>query len=229
MEGTASFDHTCRVWDLRQPLRRDHPVKTLHTGGCNVMCNFSPDDSHLLCSGVDTRITQFEVPSWRQGPNGFPLREPTHQDRYRRSIYMETGRHFVTAATEEAHMHIMSIGGECLGVVDFHKCGQYWKDGVLQVKSKMNPLGMVPMSRAMAPQGPGDAIVASHEVAAHELLGSDAGASRSQRMAGCAFIQSVRTHPTQQNRLGVLLCPAQGDQSCIALVDLDPKCLRAAR
>lgn len=38
----ASFDHSCKIWDLRRPLRS--PVKMLRTDGHNVMCTFSPDD-----------------------------------------------------------------------------------------------------------------------------------------------------------------------------------------
>jgi len=125
---TASFDHTCKVWDLRQPLTRDRPVKTLTTGSHNVMCVFSPDDKYVLCSGVDTRIMQFEVPSWRQTPQHFPLREPMHRERYRRSTYLATGRHFVTAATEESHMHLMTVDGAKLGVVDFRGVVQHWAE-----------------------------------------------------------------------------------------------------
>jgi len=117
--ATASFDHTCKIWDLRQPLTHDAQVKTLNTGGHNVMCVFSPDDKHVLCSGVDTRIMQFEVPSWRQSPEHFPLREAVHRERYRRSTYLSDGGCFVTAATEESHMHLMSVHGKKLGVVDF--------------------------------------------------------------------------------------------------------------
>jgi len=124
--ATASFDHTCRVWDLRQPLTPNRAVRTLATGGQNVMCCFSPDDTRLLCSGVDTRIMQVEVPSWRQTPTRFPLRDPVHQDRYRRSIYMSSGQHIVTAATEEAHMQLLSVEGTNLGTVDFRDLGQRW-------------------------------------------------------------------------------------------------------
>jgi len=129
MFATASFDHTCKVWDIRQKIKPDSPVKTLNTGGHNVMCIFSPDDKHILCSGVDTRLVQFEVPSWRQTPERFPLREPMHQERYRRSSYLATGQHFVTASTEESHMHLMGVDGKKFGVVDFRGVVQDWGDG----------------------------------------------------------------------------------------------------
>merc|ERR550525_147342 len=97
---TASYDHSCKVWDLRQPLISSRSIKNLITGDRNVMCTFSPDDTLLLRSGVDTQISQFEVPSWHPFPERFPFRESVHEDRYRRSAYFASGRHFATAATE---------------------------------------------------------------------------------------------------------------------------------
>jgi len=124
--ATASFDHTCKVWDIRQPLVREHPITTLATGGHNVMCDFSPDDTRLLCSGLDTRVMQFDVRTWRQVPQKIPLRDPVYADRFRRSIYLTSGRHFVTAATEETHLNVMSVEGENRGTVDFKDTVQHW-------------------------------------------------------------------------------------------------------
>lgn len=124
---TASFDHTCKIWDLRQPLGRDRAVRTLNTGGQNVMCVFSPDDRHLLASGVDTRLVQYDIGSWRQTPQNFNLREAQHPGRYRRSMYLVDSPHIVTAATEESHLHVMSVtDGESLGVVDFRGVVKKW-------------------------------------------------------------------------------------------------------
>mmetsp|Transcript_56998 Transcript_56998/g.149969 ORF Transcript_56998/g.149969 Transcript_56998/m.149969 type:complete len:167 (+) Transcript_56998:85-585(+) len=39
------------------------------------------------------------------------------------------------------------------------------------------------------------------------------------------FVQSIRTHPTIKTRVGVLLSLTQGEQSYVALVDLDPRVL----
>jgi WD40 repeat protein len=190
--ATASFDHTCRVWDLRRPLARGRPIASLGTSSCNVMCTFSPDDSRLLCSGVDTSITQFEVPSWRQTPARFLSRRSTHQDRYRRSMYLGSGHHFATAATEESYLHVMSVEGDNLGKVDFQSLGHHWTStGIFN-----------PASRGAAVSQ------------AHQTLPSE-----------CTYVQSLRPHPVVQGRLGVLLCPPDSDQSCVALVDLDPQAL----
>jgi WD40 repeat protein len=116
--ATASFDHTCKVWDLRRPLNHSHPVQSLPTDGLNVMVTFSPNDRYLLSSGIDTRITQWELPSFRQAPS-FPLRAPMHQARYRRSMYLADSTRFVSAATGESHLRVLSTSGKNLGVVDF--------------------------------------------------------------------------------------------------------------
>mmetsp|Transcript_43802 Transcript_43802/g.93169 ORF Transcript_43802/g.93169 Transcript_43802/m.93169 type:complete len:894 (+) Transcript_43802:144-2825(+) len=119
--STASIDHTCKLWDLRQPVVREGPVKVLRTRGPNVMCTFSPDDSHILCSGVADGLEQFEVPSFRRTPVRFPLGHSPHAGptRYRRSMYLATGRHFVTGTTEESRIRVLSVQGDDLGTVDF--------------------------------------------------------------------------------------------------------------
>ncbi|CAK0793381.1 unnamed protein product [Prorocentrum cordatum] len=86
--------------------------------GPNVMCTFSPDDTLMLCSGVDTHLSQFEVASGRAFPERFPLRDPAHRDRYRRSAYMAGGGHFATAATEESHLSVLSVHGRPVASVD---------------------------------------------------------------------------------------------------------------
>lgn len=151
--ATASFDHTCKVWDLRQPLAHDRPVKTLNTGGHNVMCVFSPDDRYVLCSGVDTRIKQYEVPSWRQTPEHFPMRKPVHRERYRRSTYLANSRHFVTAATEESHMHLLSVDGRKLGAVDFRGVVQAWNTKTSdELSFLLNPNCLQARNGSMLPQ-----------------------------------------------------------------------------
>lgn len=251
--ATASLDHTCKVWDLRQPLMQERPVKTLNTGGHNVMCVFSPDDRHVLCSGVDTRVTQYEVPSWRQTKE-FPLRAPVHQERYRRSTYLASGQHFVTAATEESHMHVMGVDGRKLGVVDF--CGvvkEYCDQsstGTSNMRGFSTELGCLQVphlaahieSRMMAGRAPWPFACSfnrnrslqgppadAHCQQQHLMQGSvqlnDADPNGGSRHTNHEFVQSIRTHPTVKNRVGVLLSLPQGEQSYVTLVDLDPRVL----
>lgn len=239
--ATASFDHTCKVWDLRQPLIHDRPVKVLHTGGLNVMCTFSPDDKYLLCSGIDTRITQFELPSFRMSPDNFPLRPAMHQARYRRSMYFATGRHFVTAATDESHIRIMSASGKNMGVVDFcGLLGRTWTSA-----QRPLPAGEIPQSvraprrhrvmdgfecklqRAEGREEPRVMWEAGSlntgEVQLDDELARMRGASAAEGRTNKEYVQSVRTHPIVENRVGVLLSSYHPDpQSYIAFVHLDP-------
>mmetsp|Transcript_7613 Transcript_7613/g.22451 ORF Transcript_7613/g.22451 Transcript_7613/m.22451 type:complete len:996 (-) Transcript_7613:119-3106(-) len=254
--ATASFDHTCKVWDLRQPLTADRPLKTLYTGGHNVMCVFSPDDQRVLCSGVDTRLMQFEVPSWRQTPESFPLRSPVHRERYRRSTYLGDSWHFITAATEESHMHLLSADGAKHGVIDFR--------GVVQNLAEKDR-GPGAMARYVTPPSPGSLAslgqapvfagrrygLASwpfgHGAFAHSTrdfagIGAQCQHARPEPLTGFVqlddadpnggssrkqheFVQSIRTHPTIKNRIGVLLS-SQGEQSYVTLVDIDPRVIK---
>jgi len=271
--ATASFDHTCKVWDLRQPLTHDRPLKTLNTGGHNVMCVFSPDDRRVLCSGVDTRLMQFEVPSWRQTPETFPLRSPVHRERYRRSTYLGDSWHFVTAATEESHMHLLSADGRKLGVVDFRGVVRHWSDkGKLQdpFRSQRAPrdpardspgncLGQVPrlagslqahiagrryglspwpfghvglhapMARGVGGDWECHKVRGGQSVRPQLVQGAvqldDADPNGGSTRKNHEFVQSIRTHPTIKTRVGVLLSLTQGEQSYVALVDLDPRAI----
>eukprot|EP00929_Paragymnodinium_shiwhaense_P028266 TRINITY_DN16422_c0_g1_i1.p1 TRINITY_DN16422_c0_g1~~TRINITY_DN16422_c0_g1_i1.p1 ORF type:complete len:939 (+),score=103.11 TRINITY_DN16422_c0_g1_i1:83-2899(+) len=247
--ATASFDNTCKVWDLRQPLLRDRPMKVLNTGFHNVMCVFSPDDRHLLCSGVDTRIAQFEVPTWRQTPGSFELREPVHQDRYRRSTYLANGQYIVTAATEESHLHLLTADGHKAGVVDFRGVVQRWTKKAalsaaqarfegstgptLQRRMRSCPFGTL-LDWAGSWQKPkavkSSTCTATKSAAGgaqHLIQGSvhlddadlDSGSTRRHH----EFVQSIRTHPQIATRIGVLLSFAEGEQSYVSVVDIDPK------
>jgi len=198
--ATASFDYTCKIWDLRQPLGANEAVKTLNTGGHNVMCQFSPDDRHFLCSGIDTQLVQFEVPSWRQTPFQMPLRPSVHPDRYRRSAYLASGQHFVTAATEESHIHVMTTQGEKLGAIDFRSTFEDFSSPQERSRDKLIS-GTVTLDDA-------------------EPM---SGSSRNNH----AFVQSIRTHPVVSNRLGVLMAKTKGNaspsDSYMAVLDLDPR------
>lgn len=225
--ATASFDHTCKLWDIRQPLLPNSPAKVLNTGGLNVMCTFSPDDRYLLCSGIDTRISQFEVPSFRRWPT-FPLRPVQHQARYRRSMYFATGRHFVTAATDESHIRIMAATGKNLGVVDFRGLLRTSSprapervSGVRRPPSVVNRF-VSNVQRANGRQDPwllGEA----GPLVQGEVHLDEQGDPLAPHAQNKEYVQSVRTHPTVENRVAVLLSSYHPDpESYIALVHLDP-------
>mmetsp|Transcript_79053 Transcript_79053/g.144605 ORF Transcript_79053/g.144605 Transcript_79053/m.144605 type:complete len:921 (-) Transcript_79053:200-2962(-) len=233
--ATASFDHTCKLWDIRQPLTHDRAIKVLHTGGLNVMCTFSPDDQYLLCSGIDTNITQFELPSYRKSPDSFHLRAAMHHARYRRATYFATGRHFVTAATDESHIRIMSSSGRNMGVIDF--CGILGRSAAnihrplprTEVRRPFNIPRRLRIrdifeskpqraERREEPQVMWEAgSLVQGEVQLDDELACIEGRTCKE------YVQSVRTHPIVENRVGVLLSSTPPEpQSYIAFVHLDP-------
>mmetsp|Transcript_121466 Transcript_121466/g.288666 ORF Transcript_121466/g.288666 Transcript_121466/m.288666 type:complete len:806 (+) Transcript_121466:57-2474(+) len=190
--ATASFDHTCKIWDLRRPLKRQNPLKTLRTGGHNVMGTFSPDDRLFLCSGLDTRLWQFEVGTWTQ-TSPIALRSPLHKERYRRAAYLANSKYFVTGSTEESHIHLFSVHGKKIGCVDLR--------GMLQVRA--SPL------RSYTEPIRGTVCL--------EDADPQSGSSR----LGHEYVQSLRTHPVIENRVGVLMAMPQAVESHIVLLDLD--------
>jgi hypothetical protein len=237
MFATASYDNTCRIWDLRTNLDSKQCIKTLNTNGKNVMCTFSPDDRQLLCSGVDTRILQYEVGSWRRTPENFQLRRPIYQGRYRRSMYLEHSPNIVTAATEESYMRLMSsVTGESLGVIDI--AGVATKSlppltpGPAALTSRISPVRCFRRPRstlAMDVEKKSTQLVTgSMATEAPDVLA--AGEGQSGRTSGPReFIQSLRAHKVVKNRVGLLLChteePTAATQSCVALAHLEPSCI----
>jgi hypothetical protein len=212
---TASFDNTCKIWDLRQPLFGEKAVKTLCTGGRNIMCTFSPDDRHVQCSGVDTQLVQFEVPSWRRTPEHFDLRQPMFEDRFRRSCYLPDGCRLATAATEEASVHVMSVwDGSIVEAMDFQGL-RYQRPWARELQESEWESGRsTPRIFPEAAEG--------EELLEAGIGGtSPGGAGRGRRDRNSAvFVQSLRAHPDASlGRLGVLLRPQRGKRSCVVLMD----------
>eukprot|EP00923_Selenidium_pygospionis_P039270 GHVN01068348.1.p1 GENE.GHVN01068348.1~~GHVN01068348.1.p1 ORF type:complete len:2011 (+),score=329.56 GHVN01068348.1:665-6697(+) len=117
--ATASFDQSCKVWDLRTKLRRDHPVKEFRSATPNVMCSFSPDDRYLLCSGVDSALSQYSLPTFRPYPNVIRVPPLDTSINFRRSVYLSSCQHFITAGTDECFIRVMGVDGVDYGIIDF--------------------------------------------------------------------------------------------------------------
>lgn len=196
------------------------------------MCVFSQDDKYLLCSGVDTRIKQFDVRTWRSSPTRFPLREPVHEERYRRSTYLASSKYFVTGATEESHVHVMSVEGANMGVVDFR--GLVCSDPASNENVSGERLAgsartclQVPRLFSCGPHAQHLGAV-KRDVSRESLVRGvvklqDSNPDATSPPSNHEFVQSIRAHPTQKNRVGVLLSLTQGEQSYVALVDLDSR------
>jgi len=232
--ATASLDQTCKIWDLRLPLVRERPVKVLHTGGPNIMCNFSPDDMHLLCSGVGEHLVQFELPSWRRAPESFPLRSPVVAGqasvRFRRSAYLSSSQHFATAATGESVVRLMSSAGADLGAIDLSGLGR--RAGLLLGGDvgRLHP-DMYRHLRLQVRQEPsrtaGVTEAFPFAVAAATAASANFAPYPVDELAGAekVSVQSLRAHPSARDCLGALLCLSGTDgpqRSCVALLNLDP-------
>jgi WD40 repeat protein len=216
--ATASFDHTCKVWDIRQPIHGDSPIKLLHTGGPNVMCNFAPGDKQLLCSGIDTHIVQYDLPSCRVAYKSFPLRPETHQAHYRRSMYFASGRQFVTSATHEAHIRIMSSSGLNMGVVNFQGVLRDARAQGLETPESFGQSSEQPSWFFQRSQGREEPVSLMWD--SSMLVQGDAWLEVGPQTE---YVQSVRTHPVVENCVGALLSSYDADpHTCLSLVHTAP-------
>lgn len=114
---TASFDQTCRLWDLRQRISGHQPLLNVETGSLSVMCCFDDSDEWLLCSGVDAALRQVCLRSSEVYPESFAIPPVNAETNFRRAVYLQGGREFITAGTEEGFFRVFSRCGRDLGVV----------------------------------------------------------------------------------------------------------------
>eukprot|EP00427_Karlodinium_veneficum_P002513 CAMPEP_0169154292 /NCGR_PEP_ID=MMETSP1015-20121227/52620_1 /TAXON_ID=342587 /ORGANISM="Karlodinium micrum, Strain CCMP2283" /LENGTH=723 /DNA_ID=CAMNT_0009224445 /DNA_START=225 /DNA_END=2396 /DNA_ORIENTATION=+ len=204
--ATASYDQTCKLWDIRQPLVTEKAVKVLNTGGPNVMCAFSPGDKFLLCSGIDTHLMQYALPSFQLAHKSLPLRPEAHQNRFRRSMYLATGRHFVTSATQESHIRFMSTSGINLGVVDFRGLLEDFRprtDDAISIASPRTKRACKFLQRSPGHEEPFSVLWDAPSLRRGDI--------RLEVQDHHEYVQSIRAHPTVENCVGVLLSSSDPD------------------
>lgn len=203
--ATASFDHTCKVWDLREPISASWPVRCFKTDTLNVMCCFSPDDQHILCSGVDNALQQFSVlGNGRANGSHFPLPRQHSDTNYRRSLYLADGSLVATASTNESLLRIYSASQphRQYGQIDFR--------GMLSRRRQYVQQPDEGQLRARL----GGSVVASMSTAALPNRAED------QRPPE-EYVQSLRCHPADPLLMGVLLSSSDPQpESYIAMMRL---------
>ncbi|KAL8433130.1 hypothetical protein ACSSS7_004107 [Eimeria intestinalis] len=141
---TASFDQTCRLWDLRQKISGHQPLLNVETGSLSVMCCFDNSDEWLLCSGVDAALRQVCLRSSAVFPESFAIPPVNAETNFRRAVYLQGGKEFITAGTEEAFFRVFSRCGRDLGVVGL--------EGMLHPLARLRPpRGLLPVPLPLLP------------------------------------------------------------------------------
>ncbi|KAL8455762.1 hypothetical protein Emag_000336 [Eimeria magna] len=141
---TASFDQTCRLWDLRQKISGHQPLLNVETGSLSVMCCFDNSDEWLLCSGVDAALRQVCLRSSAVFPESFAIPPVNAETNFRRAVYLQGGKEFITAGTEEGFFRVFSRCGRDLGVVGL--------EGMLHPLARLrSPRGFLPLPLPLLP------------------------------------------------------------------------------
>lgn len=217
--ATASFDHTCKVWDLRDPnIHADKPAMCCGTDTLNVMCCFAPDDSRLLVSGVDEALRQFDLRMHGQGTK-FPVPTMNSSINYRRSLYMAGGEVVATVATNESFLRLYDAGAphRCLGQVDFRNMllNPPSARSIVSAGGRCTP-SAGPFSRTMTRMTGSPAASTVHG-------GRPALAQDSLENGPCVeYLQSLRCHPSDPTLLGTLVAASEPNpESYIAAVRLE--------
>ncbi|KAL8449800.1 hypothetical protein Emed_002763 [Eimeria media] len=141
---TASFDQTCRLWDLRQKISGHQPLLNVETGSLSVMSCFDNSDEWLLCSGVDAALRQVCLRSSAVFPESFAIPPVNAETNFRRAVYLQGGKEFITAGTEEGFFRVFSRCGRDLGVVGL--------EGMLHPLARLrSPRGFLPLPLPLLP------------------------------------------------------------------------------
>jgi len=214
--ATASFDHTCKVWDLRDPsLNAQKPVACCNTDTLNVMCCFSPDDSRLLVSGVDEALRQFDLRE--RGPGSkFPVPALGSSINYRRSLYAAGGEVVATVATNESLLRLYDAAAphKSLGVIDFRN--MLLKQNHRQAHGTGQAGCFFPWTSSR-----------SSRWSALSLVGGSSceepreGLDQAPRVE---YLQSLRCHPGEPSILGALAAASEpSPEAYVAAIHLEEK------
>jgi WD40 repeat protein len=234
MFATSSFDHTCKVWDLREPIRVNRPVRAFNTPTLNVMCCFSPDDRRVLCSGVDSALLQFGLdkpPGHDSSPTGgleassrssFPIPAMNRDTNYRRSVYLADGGLVATAATNESLLRFYTAEAphRHRGLIDFRNSlhNGHWQQQVtaLPATAGLHRRGHAVTRQSAQPGAP------QRSQASPSSPGAATPENAAEEWEATEFVQSLRCHPTDPRLLGVLLSTASPKpESFVSMVRID--------
>ncbi|OII71898.1 uncharacterized protein cubi_00706 [Cryptosporidium ubiquitum] len=109
--STASFDSSCKLWDLRQKIYGNDPIIKFELPCMAIMSCFSPkNDLKMVVSGVDDYLKQLDL-RFKETINGNGCRNftiPTLRDSqsYRRSVYNSNGDFVLSINTKDKYVRI---------------------------------------------------------------------------------------------------------------------------
>ncbi|CDJ36793.1 LOW QUALITY PROTEIN: uncharacterized protein EMH_0024920 [Eimeria mitis] len=231
---TASFDQTCRLWDLRQRINSHQPLLTVDTGSLSVMCCFDDSDEWLLCSGVDAALRQVCLRSSTVFPQSFAIPPVNAETNFRRAVYLQGGREFITAGTEEGFFRVFSRLGRDLGLVSL--------EGLLRpfirVRSSQGLATLADLQAellnlriylrshmALGLSAMSDAALATAAggMRSEPSLFQEAGTGGPENNVVEEYVQSLRAHPQERRLVGALLATkdqvetANGEASYVAM------------
>ncbi len=184
------------------------------------MCSFSPDDRRLLVSGMDSHVYQLSVQenlvNMEIPHNIIPKHSHTN---YRRSVFLSGTDVFATAGTDESSVRIIDANsGACRGDLDFtgtiSRLNGVSEDVINQeLRSPARLFGNL-VSRLL---------MLGRRRITHGLEQEHAPIAEFgeiPRVYG-EYVQSLRAHPKDPRRLGILLSPYErGAESVVALSTL---------
>ncbi|KAH8581736.1 2x WD domain containing [Cryptosporidium sp. chipmunk genotype I] len=109
--STASFDSSCKLWDLRQKINGNDPIIKFELPCMAIMSCFSPkDDFKMVVSGVDDYLKQLDLRSkeTNYGNEGRNFAIPPLRDSqsYRRSVYNSNGDFVLSINTKDKYVRI---------------------------------------------------------------------------------------------------------------------------
>lgn len=177
--STASFDSSCKLWDLRQKINGNDPVIKFELPCMAIMSCFSPrDDLGMVVSGVDDYVKQLDLryresSSSSGGRGGVftipPLRDPQS---YRRSVYNSNGDFVLSVNTKDKYLRIFdsrSLSPQfkfgCFNMLNSHY------EGESLIKSKSSSLVVHTFTEWVASRNQGSQPRGSHPEVGGEAAG----------------------------------------------------------
>jgi len=116
--ATSSFDHSVKMWDVREKLSK--PIYSRRSRRGIVMVAWSPNDKYILTSAADNEVRQY-IASDGTLDRSFDIKRTDNDHNYTRSYYMGND-YIIVGSCEESLVRIYSVNsGKLFRDVEFDK------------------------------------------------------------------------------------------------------------